>query len=153
MQMIGKIILLTPILLSLPFSAFAQQQCDRLHFLEVDSDKTYRPGQQIKYDEAHGVYTGLMSVDTMYFMCPIKKTVKKSGSLAPGEIYEDGSVSVFVRKATDRSWSMKILNYRCEDLSLKSGKMEYAVFNGEEIEVGSHNALCLFPKASFTPPK
>ena len=83
MLFIWKAVLPTVILLSSPFSAVAQQQqpCARLHFLEVDSERVYRPGQQIKYDEPHGVYRGLMSVNTMYFMCPVKTSVKKRGSL------------------------------------------------------------------------
>ena len=133
------------VILSLLFTLPAlAQQCSRLQFMEVDSNKVYRPGQKIKYDEPHGVYTGLLSVDTAYFFCPIKLTVKKRGSTAPHETYEGGTISLYMRSATVRQWSKKILDYRCEDLALNPGKMELAVFNGKELQVGSHDALCTF---------
>jgi hypothetical protein len=123
------------------------QQCGRLQFLEVDSDKVYAPGQKIKHDEAHGVYTGLLSADSIYFFCPVTLTVTKRGSLAKFENYEDGSLTVLVRRATDRQWTKKVLPYRCENRLLNPGKMEYVVFNGQELEVGSHDSLCLFSKS------
>ncbi len=125
----------------------AAQRCSRLRFMEVDSDKVYSPGQKIKFDEPHGVYTGLLSADSTYFFCPVNLTVTKRGSLAKYENYEDGSLTVFVRRATDRQWTKKVLPYRCENRMLNPGKMEYAVFNGKEMEVGSHDSLCLFSES------
>src|SRR5215472_12847978 len=81
------------------------QQCGRLRFMEVDSNKVYAKGQNIRYEEAHGVYTGLLSADSLYFVCPGKITVTKRGSLAPGEAFEDGSVYIYIRRAIDRQWT------------------------------------------------
>ncbi len=128
-------------LFALPASA---QQCNRLRFMEVDSNRVYSGGQKVRYGEAHGVYTGFLPANTLYFMCPGKLTVSKRGSLAPGETFEEGSANVFIRRATDHQWTKKIFDYKCEDLALIPGKMEYAVSNGSEIQVGSHNALCTF---------
>src|SRR6266849_2165170 len=86
------------LLFALPAAA---QQCSRLRFMEVDSDKVYSLGQKIKYDEPHGVYMGLLSADSTYFFCPIQLTVTKRGSLAKYENYEDGFLTVLVRRATD----------------------------------------------------
>ncbi|SRR6266852_7911872 len=142
-----KACLLTAVLFILPLSTYGQK-CGRLRFFDVDSRRVYHAGQKIRYDEAHGAYTGLISVDTMYFLCPIRKSVTKSGSLAPGENYEDGAILAYVRRATDSRWTRKTFNYRCEDLTLKSGKMEFVVFNGKEMQVGSHDALCTLSSAS-----
>lgn len=140
-------LLLAPLSLLFALPAPAQQ-CARLRFMEVDSDRVYTGGQKIKYDDAHGVYTGTLSADSLYFFCPVKLTATKRGSLAKNESYEDGSLTVLVRRATDRQWTKKVLPYRCENRTLNPGKMEYAVFNGKEIEVGSHDSLCLFSAES-----
>lgn len=123
------------------------QSCQRLHFLEVDSTKTYQAGQKIKYDEPHGVYTGMLETNKLYFVCPVTLTVTKRGSLAKGETFEEGTISLFIRKSVDAKWTRTVFAYKCEDLELNPGKMEYAVFNGSQIQVGSHNALCEFSKS------
>ena len=122
------------------------QSCPRLHFLEVDSTKTYEVGQQIKYDQPHGVYTGTLKANNLYFVCPVALTVTKRGSLGKDETFEEGTISLLIRKAVDANWTRTAFAYKCEDLQLNPGKMEYAVSNGRQIQVGSHNALCLFSK-------
>jgi hypothetical protein len=137
----NRVALLSAIFVVCSVSTHAQE-CPRLHFFEVDSDKVYRAGQKVQSEEPHGVDSGWMSVDTMSFVCPLRNSIKKSGSLAPGETYEEGSLVVSMRRATDGRWSKKIFFYRCEDRSLKPGKMELAVFNGKQTQVGSLNAIC-----------
>ncbi len=133
-----------PVLLGLLFSLPAcAQQCARLQLMEVDSTKVYAAGQKVRYEEAHGAYTGLLSADSLYFLCPGKITVTKRGSSAPGEAFENGSVYIYIRRATDRQWTKKVVGYKCEDLAFIPGKMEFAVFNGKELQVGSHNAVCI----------
>lgn len=137
----GRIALLSTILIacSLPIHA---QSCARLHYFAVDSDAVYRAGQSVKNEEPHGSYTGFLPADRMNFVCPIKISIKHRGSTAPIETYEDGLVVASVRRATDNRWTRQTFAYKCEDLSLKRGQMELALFNGDVMQVGSHNALC-----------
>jgi hypothetical protein len=144
----GRIALLATILIacSLPIHA---QECARLHYFDVNSDAVYRAGQRVKNEEPHGSYTGFLSADKMNFVCPIKISIKQRGSTAPTETNEHGLVVVSVRRATEAHWTRQTFAYRCEDLSLKRGKMELALFNGTGMQIGSHNAICSLSTGAY----
>jgi hypothetical protein len=136
------------ILLVLPRSARAQ--CDHLHYYDVDSDKVYKAGQQIRYMETRGAYTGFLSVDDMYFACSTKvvvKTHKSLGSSGSFEAFDDtGTVTVHYRKATDTVWSDETVNFLCEERTFTVGKMERAVSPVVgKMQIGDHNSICELP--------
>jgi hypothetical protein len=55
--------------------------------------------EKLRYDEAHGVYQAYSWRDTLYFVCPSELTVKKRGSLAREESFEEFSASGYIRKS------------------------------------------------------
>jgi hypothetical protein len=123
-------------------SAYAQR-CGRLQVMDVDSDRVYNPHDEIKYDEPHGIYSGQMSVDTLFFVCPIRSSISASEGRTRYETYEQGAILVYVRRATDRQWTRKTLTYDCEGHALKPGKMEWAFSNDNGLQVGSRDSICL----------
>jgi hypothetical protein len=136
-----RVALLAAILAIGPVSAHAQK-CGHLQLMDVDSDRVYDAHEEIKYDEPHGVYTGLINTDQLYFICPIRSSVSSSGSRTRYETYEEGTILVYVRHATDRQWTRKTLSYNCEDRTLKTRKIEWAFSNDNGLQVGSHNSIC-----------
>lgn len=136
-----KIALLAAICAIGPVSAHAQK-CGRLQFMDVDSDRVYDAHEEVKYDEAHGVYSGMVNTDQLYFVCPIRSAASLSDSRSRFETYEEGTILVYVRHATDRQWTRKTLSYTCENRTLKAGKTEWAFSNDGGLQVGSHNSIC-----------
>lgn len=124
-----------------PVSSHAQK-CGRLQVMDVDSDRVYSAHDEIKYDEPHGVFSGEMSVDTLYFVCPIRSTASSSGGQSRYETFEAGTVVVLLRRATERQWTRKTFSYDCDNRTLKPEKMEWAFFNGRGLQVGNHNSIC-----------
>jgi hypothetical protein len=108
----------------------------------MDSNKVYSPGTRIKYEEPHGIYDGLISVDTMLFMCPSKIAIKKS-SREPDLTGEEGQITAQMRRATERNWTTAVFNYRCEDHILRQSQMERAVLSHGRITIGDHSPACI----------
>ena len=141
LNQLNKVALLAAVFCMWTASAHAQR-CGRLQVMDVDSDRVYNPHDEIRYDDPHGIYSGLMSVDTLYFVCPIRSSSIGTGPRARFETYEEGSILVYVRRATDKQWTRRTLNYDCEDRLLKAGKMEWAFSNDTGLQIGSHNSVC-----------
>lgn len=137
-----KIALLAAICAMWTASAHAQK-CSRMQLMDMDSDRVYSAHEEIKYEEPHGVYSGLVNADRLYFVCPIRSSVSPSALQSRYETYEVGTIVVYVRRATDRQWTRKTLSYDCEDHTLKAGTMEWAFSNDSGLQVGSHNSICL----------
>lgn len=143
-----KIIVFTAMLFAWPLSMSAHP-CNRLHVLDLDSEKIYQPGQMIRYEQAHGSYSGLFSADSTYFVCPVTLTVKeRSAAPSHGEEHENGSLLLYVRHATDSHWTKEVFDYGCEGRSLEPKKMEFAELSGTQMEVGSRNSICMISKSA-----
>jgi hypothetical protein len=136
-----KIAFLVAVCAIWPMSSNAQK-CAHLQFMDVDSDRVYNAHEEIKYDEPHGIYSGQMSVDTLYFVCPIRSALSTNANQNQNETFQEGTIVVLVRRATDRQWTRKTFNYDCEDRTLKAGKMEWAFSNDRRLQVGFRNSSC-----------
>ncbi len=130
-------------------SASAQQVCGRLQYFEVDSNRTYNPGQQIRYMEARGAYSGFLNAGSLYFVCPNNVSVKTHKSTGTGSFDETGTVTIHFRPATDPKWSDATVDFVCEDRKLSVGTMERASYPVlGKIEIGGTNSIC-----TLSPPK
>jgi hypothetical protein len=155
-----KILRLLFIFLSVGVSCSAAhaQACGRLQYYDVDSDKVYAPGQQIRYMETRGAYSGFLSVDSMYFVCPTKVSIKTHKASSDGFLVDDtGTVTIRFRRATEAGWSDASVEFLCEDRVFTVGKMETATYPVlGKMQVGATNAICDLPPPSSSasaPPK
>jgi hypothetical protein len=139
-----KKLLALSVLFIAPLSARAQ--CDHLHYYDVDSNTVYKAGQQIRYMETRGAYSGFLSVDDVYFACPTKIITKTHKANGPDFFDDTGSVTIHYRKATDTKWSDETVDFLCEDRTFTVGKMERAMAPVVgKMQVGDHNAICELP--------
>ena len=104
----------------------------------LDANHVYSPGQTVKVDEPHGVYTGVIVMDDYYFLRPltVTDTERKADAV-------EGSLSASVRRATSPTWQTITLAFVCENRDFKIGRNELArVPDGKQIIVGSHSSVC-----------
>jgi Putative metallopeptidase len=110
-----------------------------------DANKVYSVGQQIRVEEPHGAYTGLILMDKYYFFRPISvtETERKQYPGQDGFFAVKGTVSASVRRAVGPSWQKMTFRYGCDDRELSVGRTELArAPDGHEFIIGDHNAVC-----------
>ena len=104
----------------------------------VDANHIYSPGQTVKVDEPHGVYTGVIRMDDYFFLRPltVTETDRKTDAV-------EGSLSASVRRPTSPTWQTITLAFVCENRDFKIGRNELArIPDGKQIVVGSHDSVC-----------
>jgi hypothetical protein len=107
----------------------------------LDANHVYIPGQEVKVEEPHGVYTGWISMDGKVFVRPVS--------------LNNSQLVAFVRHATTTKWRKLALSYGCENRELVAGQVELAYLgkpfgagndlpSHDELDlvIGSHNAIC-----------
>jgi hypothetical protein len=115
--------------------AFSQRQADLPlpvygYPATIDANRVYSPGDRVKVDEPHGVYTGVILMDDYYFLQPL--TIIKS-----------------VRRAISPTRETLTFAFVCENRDLKVGQNELArIPDGKEFVVGSHDSVCSLKHAS-----
>jgi len=103
----------------------------------LDALKVYAPGEKVRVDEPHGVYSGLILMDDQYFFYPVQ--VSESEHTQDGV---KGTVTALVRRATHSSWEKMSFSYGCDDRDLQNRRGELARTYGGEYIIGDHNAVC-----------
>src|SRR5438309_1476951 len=104
----------------------------------VNANRVYSPGQNVKVDEPHGVYTGVILMDDYYFLRPlaVTETERKTDATM-------GSLSASVRRATSPTWQTATLAFVCENRDFKVGRAELArIPDGKQLIVGSRDSVC-----------
>jgi len=67
----------------------------------LDANRVYVPGQEVKVEEPHGVYTGWISMDRKVFVRPVSMN--------------ESQLVAFVRHATTARWRKFAYSYGCEN--------------------------------------
>jgi cyanophycinase len=112
----------------------------------LDANKVYSPGQKIKFEEPHGVFSGLISMDGSYFFrfLSVTETERQQYPGSQGFFGVKGTVSASVRLATSSSWQNMTFSYGCDDRELKVGRIELgSIRDGNDYQIGDHNAVCI----------
>src|SRR5450432_1935370 len=104
----------------------------------LNANKVYSPGQQVRVEEPHGAYSGLITMDAYYFFRPnsVIETRRTQNGVA-------GTVSASVRSAISPSWEQTNFSYGCDDRDLVAGRIELARMpDSHHLLIGDHNAVC-----------
>src|SRR6516225_9404898 len=70
----------------------------------LDANRVYTAGQQVKIDEPHGVYTGLIAMDDYLFLNPLVLGESQRKEEGPGAFGVNGTMAVEIRQATSPTW-------------------------------------------------
>ena len=108
----------------------------------LEANRVYGPGEQVRVEEPHGVSSGLMSMDSQYFVRLIE-VIPYAGR----EHGLEGILTAEVRHATSAAWQQKRFSYRCEDRNLTAGEIEVAHYlpslpDPIPLYIGDHNSIC-----------
>jgi hypothetical protein len=106
---------------------------------KLDPKHVYHPGEQVRVDKPHGVYSGLMSMDRTYFVRPVEVTIAEQDKVG-----SKGILTADVRHAVSVAWERWTFSYACDYLSLTVGQLEVASEGdeSEDMQIGSHNEVC-----------
>ena len=108
----------------------------------LDASRVYSAGQNIRVEEPHGTYSGLILMDNYYFLRPTSLTEAERKQDTYG-LAVKGTMTVAVRHTIESSWQEMVFSYGCDDRDFKIGRTELArTTNGHDFIVGDHNAVC-----------
>jgi hypothetical protein len=110
----------------------------------LDANRVYVAGQQVKVDEPHGVYTGLLVMDDYYFLNPLIVSEAERKSEGGTAFAVRGSLLVEVRHAINSAWDKAAFSYDCENREFRMDRTELArMSERKEFIVGDHGAVCV----------
>src|SRR5437867_1907256 len=73
----------------------------------LDANHVYRAAEQVRVEEPHGVYSGLMSMDGVYFVRPVNVTITRRNKVSNSLFNWDGGLVADVRHAIGATWEKR----------------------------------------------
>jgi hypothetical protein len=111
----------------------------------LDSNHVYRPDEQVRVEKPHGVNSGLLTMDRVYFVRPVNVTVARRTNLSNSSFNWDGGLVADVRHATSAAWEKRTFAGQCENIDLTVGQTEVGGFDDKgQMLIGDHGPLCEF---------
>jgi Putative metallopeptidase len=115
----------------------------------LDANRVYTPGQKVKIDEPHGVYTGVIAMDDYYFLNPLVLGDSQRKDEGPGAFAISGSMAAEIRQATSSTWQKITVSYVCDNREFRIDQVELArTPNKTEAIVGDHGSVCSLKQLS-----
>jgi len=111
----------------------------------LDANHVYRPGEQVRVEEPHGVYSGLMSMDGVYFVRPGNVTITRRNKVSNTLSNWDGGLVADIRQATKAGWEKLTFVGGCENIELTAGQIVLGRWDDKgELLIGDHGPICVF---------
>jgi hypothetical protein len=111
----------------------------------LDANHVYRPDEQVRVEKPHGLNSGLLTMDRVYFVRPVTVTIARRTNLSNLSFMWDGGLVAEVRHATSAAWEKRTFTGRCENIDLTVGQTEVGGFDDkDQMLIGDHGPLCEF---------
>jgi hypothetical protein len=95
-------------------------------------------------DEPHGVYTGMMSMDNVYFVRPISVRISRQDKRSNFDFSWNGSLVADLRQAITETWQRWTFSGGCDNINLIVGQIELGRWHEGEMLIGDHGPICSF---------
>jgi len=109
----------------------------------LDANHVYRPGEQVRVEAPHGVYSGLLAMDGVYFVRPVNVTITRRNKVSNSLFNWDGGLVADVRHSTSAAWEKRTFAGGCENIDLTVGQIEMGRFDDkDQMLIGDHGPIC-----------
>lgn len=111
-------------------------------FETPDPEKIYKPGEEIKIEQPHGVHRGVLEMDTVYFVAVDK--LPTSSKRCAADCVFTGSIEAHVRHAISPSWKRMNFTFWCTQPPPEPGQVAVARVdpNFEHLRIGEYEGHC-----------
>jgi hypothetical protein len=111
----------------------------------LDANHIYRPGEQVRVEKSHGVNSGVLTMDSVYFVRPVNVTITQRNKLSNSLFNWDGGLVADVRHATSAAWEKRTFAGGCENIDLTVGQIEIGGFDDkDQMLIGDRSPICQF---------